>query len=50
MHKIKITLSQLESFPVRVADILRDKIEASEYEKFIFEMLFLKRMSDVSPL
>ena len=50
MHRIKITLSQLENFPVRVANILRDKIEASEYKKFIFGIPFLKRMSDVSPL
>ncbi len=43
----KLTLPQLESFLWKSADILRGKVDSSDYKKYIFGLLFYKRMSDV---
>ncbi|MDD2411961.1 MAG: type I restriction-modification system subunit M [Bacteroidales bacterium] len=43
----KLTLPQLEAFLWKSADILRGKIDSSDYKKYIFGLLFYKRMSDV---
>lgn len=43
----QLTLPQLEAFLWKSADILRGKIDSSDYKKYIFGLLFYKRMSDV---
>lgn len=47
MDTDKMSLAQLKTFLWKSADILRGKIDSSDYKKYIFGLLFYKRMSDV---
>ncbi len=43
----EMTLAHLKQFLWKSADILRGKIDSSDYKKYIFGLLFYKRISDV---
>ena len=43
----KMDLTQLKTFLWKSADILRGKIDSADYKKYIFGLLFYKRISDV---
>ena len=42
----KMNLTQLKQFLWSSADILRDRIDSADYKKYIFGLLFYKRISD----
>ena len=48
-HKMgsKLTLQQLEQFLWKSADILRGQIDSGDFKKYIFGLLFYKRISDI---
>lgn len=46
-QKSKISLSELESFLWKTADLLRGSVDPSEYRYYIFGFMFIKRMNDV---
>ena len=43
----KMNLADLKQFLWKSADILRGKIDSADYKKYIFGLLFYKRISDV---
>lgn len=43
----RIELNELESYLYASADILRGHVDASDYKKYIFPLMFFKRISDV---
>lgn len=43
----KMDLAQLKQFLWKSADIMRGKIDSADYKKYIFGLLFYKRISDV---
>lgn len=47
MLPLRLTLSELESYLGRAADLLRGSIDQADFKAYIFPMLFFKRISDV---
>jgi type I restriction enzyme M protein len=43
----RMNLAQLKQFLWSSADILRDRIDSADYKKYIFGLLFYKRISDI---
>lgn len=43
----KLTFPQLEKYLWKATELLRGKIDSSDYKRYIFSLLFFKRLSDV---
>ncbi|MCT2062219.1 type I restriction-modification system subunit M [Dietzia cinnamea] len=44
---VPITLSELENYLARAADLLRGSIDQADFKAYIFPLMFFKRISDV---
>src|SRR5438445_13691919 len=44
---IPMTLSELEQYLFRAADLLRGSIDQADFKAYIFPLMFFKRISDV---
>jgi len=47
MSDSNISLSQLESYLLEAANILRGPVDAADFKTYVFPLLFFKRISDV---
>lgn len=47
MTAARITLSELEQYLAKAADILRGSIDQADFKAYIFPLMFFKRISDV---
>jgi type I restriction enzyme M protein len=46
IHTARITLSELEQYLAKAADLLRGSIDQADFKAYIFPLMFFKRISD----